>query len=74
MLDSNKQPFDGAKTYKVTLPKDIPESNFLSLTLYDNMRHSMLDTQRRPSTPLPLIDARLTAIYPRLHESSCCIR
>ena len=30
--------FDGAKTYKVMLPKDIPESNFWSLTLYDNQR------------------------------------
>ena len=24
MVDADKQPFDGAKTYKVTLPKDIP--------------------------------------------------
>jgi hypothetical protein len=28
MVDANKQPFDGAKTYKVTLPKGIPQANF----------------------------------------------
>ncbi len=43
-LDANKQYFDGTKTYKVTLPKGIPEANFWSLTLYDNQSRSMLDT------------------------------
>jgi hypothetical protein len=47
MQDADKHPFDGAKTYKVTLPKDIPEGNFWSLTLYDNMTRSMLDTPQR---------------------------
>jgi len=47
MQDSNKQYFDGAKTYKVTLPKGIPEANFWSFTLYDNMTRSMLDTPQR---------------------------
>ncbi len=42
--DANKQFFDGAKTYKVTLPKGIPEAKFWSLTLYDNQTRSMLDT------------------------------
>ena len=45
--DSRKQYFDGAKTYKVTLPKGIPEANFWSLTVYDNMTRSMLDTPQR---------------------------
>ncbi|MEO1191823.1 MAG: DUF1254 domain-containing protein [Pseudomonadota bacterium] len=44
MLDADKAYFDGAKTYKVTLPKDIPEANFWSLTLYDNQTRSMLQT------------------------------
>jgi hypothetical protein len=44
MLDANKQYFDGAKTYKCTLPKGIPEANFWSFTLYDNQTRSMLDT------------------------------
>ena len=47
MLDANKQYFDGAKTYKVTLPKGIPEANFWSFTFYDNMSRSMLDTPQR---------------------------
>ena len=47
MVDANKEPFDGAKTYKVTLPKDIPQANFWSFTLYDNMSRSMLDTPQR---------------------------
>jgi hypothetical protein len=47
MVDADKQYFDGAKTYKVTLPKDIPEANFWSWTLYDTMTRSMLDTPQR---------------------------
>ncbi|UIJ80815.1 MULTISPECIES: DUF1254 domain-containing protein [Rhizobium] len=46
-LDADKNDFDGAKTYKVTLPKGIPEANFWSLTLYDNQTRSMLDTPQR---------------------------
>jgi hypothetical protein len=46
-LDANKNYFDGAKTYKVSLPKGIPEANFWSLTVYDNMSRSMLDTPQR---------------------------
>ncbi len=47
MADGNGEPFDGAETYKVTLPKGIPEKNFWSFTLYDNMTRSMLDTPQR---------------------------
>jgi hypothetical protein len=72
MVDSSKQHFDGAKTYKVTLPKGIPEANFWSFTLYDNMTRSMLDTpQRYPragsqSYPSPAAEASAdgsTTIY-----------
>jgi hypothetical protein len=47
MADSKKNYFDGAKTYKVTLPKDVPEANFWSFTLNDNHTRSMLDTPQR---------------------------
>jgi hypothetical protein len=47
MQDADRNHFDGAKTYKVTLPKGIPEENFWSITLYDNMTRSMLDTPQR---------------------------
>jgi len=46
-VDANKQYLDGGKTYKVTLPKDIPEANFWSSTVYDNQSRSMLDTPQR---------------------------
>ncbi|HET6564246.1 MAG TPA: DUF1254 domain-containing protein [Xanthomonadales bacterium] len=45
--DSKGNYFEGNKTYKVTLPKGIPEANFWSLTLYDNMTRSMLATPQR---------------------------
>jgi len=43
-LDSEGNQFDGSKTYKVTLPKDIPARAFWSLILYDNQSRSMLQT------------------------------
>ncbi|MFO1395200.1 MAG: DUF1254 domain-containing protein [Steroidobacteraceae bacterium] len=42
--DSKKEYFDGGKTYKVTLPKGIPQAKFWSLTVYDNQSRSMLET------------------------------
>ena len=45
--DADKHPFDGARTYKVTLPKYIPAARFWSLTLYDNQTRSMLQTPQR---------------------------
>ncbi len=46
-LDSDGNPYDGGKTYKVTLPKNIPARAFWSFTLYDNQSRSMLDTPQR---------------------------
>jgi hypothetical protein len=46
-VDADNEYFDGAKTYKVTLPKDIPAANFWSLTVYDTQTRSMLDTPQR---------------------------
>jgi hypothetical protein len=45
--DADKQFLDGARSYRVTLPPDIPEARFWSLTLYDNQTRSMLDTPQR---------------------------
>jgi hypothetical protein len=45
--DSNGERFDGAKTYKVVLPKNIPAGKFWSLTLYDCQTRSMLQTPQR---------------------------
>jgi len=50
-LDADKDYFDGGKTYKCTLPPNIPENNFWSVTVYDNQTRSMLRTpQRWPKT------------------------
>ena len=47
MVDSQQNYFDGTKTYRVTLPKNIPAEKFWSFTLYDTMSRSMLDTPQR---------------------------
>jgi hypothetical protein len=82
MVDAGKQYFEGGKTYKVTLPKGIPEANFWSLTLYDNQTRSMLDTpQRHPragSQSYPSlaadIPARPTQTLPRQIRSRRTMR
>jgi hypothetical protein len=72
MVDSEGSYFEGDKTYRVTLPKGIPEANFWSLTLYDTMTRSMLATpQRYPragsqSYPSPAAEANAdgsTTVY-----------
>jgi hypothetical protein len=45
--DAEGKPFDGSKTYKVTLPKGIPAAAFWSFTLYDNQSRSMLQTPQK---------------------------
>ena len=58
-MDGDKNVFDGGKTYRLTLPPNIPQANFWSVTVYDNQTRSMLQTpQRWPkagslSYPLP---------------------
>lgn len=46
-LSSDGKPFDGARTYKVVLPKGIPAEAFWSFTLYDNQTRSMLQTPQK---------------------------
>jgi hypothetical protein len=46
-LDADKNYFDGGKTYKVTLPPNIPAAAFWSFTVYDNQTRSMLQTPQR---------------------------
>jgi hypothetical protein len=46
-VDADGTPMDGSKTYKVTLPKDIPAKAFWSFTLYDNQTRSMLQTPQK---------------------------
>ncbi len=46
-VDAEGEPYDGAKTYKVKLPRDIPAKAFWSLTVYDNQTRSMLQTPQK---------------------------
>ena len=46
-LDAKGEVLDGAKTYRVTLPKNIPAKAFWSFTLYDNQTRSMLQTPQK---------------------------
>jgi hypothetical protein len=45
--DGNGQRLDGAKTYTLHLPPNIPVKNFWSLVLYDNQTRSMLQTDQQ---------------------------
>ena len=49
MLDSNNQPFDGSKTYKLHLPPNVPVNNFWAVTLYDTQTRST--TANQPTIP-----------------------
>jgi hypothetical protein len=52
-LDSANQPFDGASTYKVTMPPNPPVEDFWGFTVYDSQTRSMLQTDQA----VPTIDS-----------------
>ncbi|WP_199880247.1 DUF1254 domain-containing protein [Flammeovirga pacifica] len=45
-VDDKKVPFDGRKTYKVTIPANPPAKNFWAVTVYDPQTRSMLQTDQ----------------------------
>ena len=45
--DAEGQRLDGAKTYKLHLPPNIPVKTFWSLVVYDNQTRSMLQTDQQ---------------------------
>jgi len=47
--DSAGDPFDGAKTYRLNIPADMPAKNFWSVVVYDTQTRSELQTTQ----PLP---------------------
>ena len=59
ITDADGEPFDGAKTYKVTLPPNIPAAKFWSFTVYDNQNSldaadaAALPARRQPELPEP---------------------
>jgi hypothetical protein len=52
--DSNHEAFDGGKTYKIHLPKDVPVADFWALTLYDSQTRSQLQTDQ----PFPTVGSQ----------------
>jgi len=49
-VDSEKQPFDGARSYTLNIPADPPVGNFWAVTVYDTQTRSMLqNNQKYPS-------------------------
>ena len=46
-VDSEQQPLDGSKTYKVHLPPNVPVANFWSITLFDSQTRSMLKSDQK---------------------------
>ncbi|WP_373509047.1 DUF1254 domain-containing protein [Thiocapsa sp.] len=54
LLDSDMQPFDGARTYKLHLPKDVPVNDFWAVTIYDTQTRSQLQT----SQPFPTVGSQ----------------
>lgn len=51
--DASGDPFDGSKTYKVTLPPNPPAADFWAYTVYDAQTRSMLQTDQ----PAPSLDS-----------------
>jgi hypothetical protein len=46
-VDSKKKAFDGAKTYKLNIPADVPAKDFWAMTIYDSQTRSMLQTSQK---------------------------
>jgi hypothetical protein len=61
-LDADGKPFDGGKTYKLRLPKDVPVKDFWSVIVYDVQTRSMLQTnQAAPSVSSQNKDVKINA-------------
>lgn len=46
VLDAKHQAFDGAQTYRLHLPKDVPVKDFWAVTVYDTQTRSQLQTSQ----------------------------
>jgi len=58
MLDSEKQPLDGSKTYKLNIPANPPAKDFWAVTMYDTQTRSQLQTDQ----PFPTLGSQTEGI------------
>jgi hypothetical protein len=64
--DTKKRFFDGAHTYKVTLPGPVPAARFWSFSVYDNQTRSILETDQKLGgldSTLPSLKANADGSY-----------
>ena len=57
-VDAEKNPFDGARSYKINIPANPPAKDFWALTLYDNQTRSQLQTDQ----PYPSVGSQTEGI------------
>jgi hypothetical protein len=57
-LDSKKDPLDGAKTYRLHLPPDVPAEDFWAVTVYDTQTRSQLQI----SNPYPSLGSQTDGV------------
>ena len=57
-VDAKKQPFDGAKTYRLRLPPNPPAKQFWAVTVYDPQTRSQLQTNQ----PFPTLGSQSRGI------------
>lgn len=58
LRDSKGNYFDGAKTYKLTVPAPVPAKLFWSVTLYDNQTRSFVETDQNRSALRSLFELK----------------
>lgn len=57
-LDSEKRILDGAKTYRLRIPADVPVNNFWAVTMYDPQTRSQLQTDQ----PFPSVGSQTEGV------------
>ena len=65
-VDADKQPFDGSKTYKLTVPANPPAKDFWAVTVYDPQTRSQLQTDQM----FPTIGSQTEGV--KLNEDGSC--